>query len=118
LVAAVPAIFFFSTAAFAQSERSWDGTWIGLQGKQSAPIQVSIADGKVASYTLKGSAFEVQYSTVTPAAVTFGDRDHYFVKLKRTGDATAIGKIRGRLGTGQISLSKQQADAAAARPGG
>src|ERR1700753_2261401 len=102
LVALAPLLF--APSAFAQSEKSWDGVWTGVQGKQPAPIQVSIADGKVVSYTLHGSPFDIQYSSVTPSTVSFGDRDHYFVRLKRTGDTTAMGKIHGRIGTGALKL--------------
>jgi hypothetical protein len=103
----LPALLLFSAPALAQSVQSWNGVWAGVQGAQAAPILVSIADGKVVSYTLKGSPFEIQYSSVTPATVSFGDHDHYFVKLRRTGDTTASGKIHGRLGVGALSLTKQ-----------
>ena len=94
--------------AFAQGEKSWDGVWSGVQGKgHAAPIQLSITDGKVVSYTLEGSPFQVQYSSITPTTVSFGDRDHCFVRLKRTGDTTAMGKIHGRIGTGALMLTRQ-----------
>jgi hypothetical protein len=98
----------FASPVFAQSEKSWDGVWTGVQGKQhAAPIQLAITDGKVVSYTLQGSPFSVQYSSITPTSISFGDRDHYFVKLKRTGDTTAMGKIHGRIGTGALTLTRQ-----------
>ena len=103
----LPALLLFSAPALAQSVQSWNGVWAGAQGGQAAPIVVSITDGKVVSYTLKGSPFDIQYSSVTPTAVSFGDRDHYFVKLKKTSDTTASGKIHGRLGVGAMSLTKQ-----------
>jgi hypothetical protein len=97
-----------ASSAFAQGEKSWDGVWTGVQGKDhAAPIQLSIAGGKVVSYTLQGSPFDVQFSSITPTTVSFGDHDHYFVKLKRTGDTTAMGKIHGRIGTGALTLTRQ-----------
>jgi hypothetical protein len=97
-----------ASPAFAQDQKSWDGVWTGVQGKEhAAPIQLSISDGKVVSYTLEGSPFNVQYSSITPTSVSFGDHDHYFVKLKRTGDTTAMGKIHGRIGTGALTLTRQ-----------
>jgi hypothetical protein len=108
LAAALPAVLLFVAPTLAQAEQSWNGTWIGVQGKRhAAPIKLAIVDGKVVSYSLEGSSFDIQYSDVTPTTVSFGDHDHYFVKLKRTGDATASGKVHGRLGTGVVSLTRQ-----------
>lgn len=108
-IALLPALLFASGFAHAQSAPSWDGIWTGLEGNiASAPIQIAIVDGKVISYTLKGAPFSVQYSTVTPTAVSFGDRDHYFVKLKRTGDTTAAGHFHDRAGAGALLLTKEE----------
>ena len=70
-------------------------------------IAVKIADGKVVSYAIEGAAFDVQYSAVTPTSVSFGDWDHYAVKLTRTSDTTAWELARGRDGYGSASLTKQ-----------
>jgi hypothetical protein len=108
LIASLPALLILSAPARAQGERSWDGTWTGLEGRHHvAPIEIAIANGKVVSYTLSGAPFEVQYSRVTPTKVSFGDRDHYYVSLKRTSEATASGQVRGRLGVGALSLTRR-----------
>jgi hypothetical protein len=108
LIALLPALLIFSASARAQGERSWDGTWTGVEGRRHiAPIEVAIANGKVVSYTLKGAPFEVEYSRVTATTVSFGDRDHYYVSLERTSQATASGQIHGRLGVGALSLTRR-----------
>jgi Rieske Fe-S protein len=95
-------------ASYGQSASPWDGTWTGMQGRiDPGPIAISIAHGQVVSYTLRGSPFQIQYSSVTPTSVSFGDRDHYFVKLEKTGDATASGRVHGRLGEGNFQITRQ-----------
>ena len=95
-------------ASLAQDRGSWDGTWAGtLGGIKPSPIAIAIAKDKVVSYSLGGAPFDVQYSQVTPTTVSFGDRDHYFMKLTKTSDTTAAGKIHGRIGYGSVSLTRQ-----------
>jgi hypothetical protein len=97
-----------SAASYGQSASPWDGTWKGMQGRiDPGPVAISIAHGQVVSYTLRGSPFAIQYSSVTPTSVSFGDRDHYFVTLEKTGEATAAGMIRGRLGEGNFRITRQ-----------
>lgn len=93
-------------AAQAAEKATWNGTWVGLLGNMS-PIAVTIANDKVVSYTIRGAPFDIQYSNVTATKVSFGDRDNYFMKLVRTGDATAAARVHGRLGYGSASLAKQ-----------
>jgi hypothetical protein len=106
LVAAPLAFLIPADAAWAQDKSAWNGTWTGLL-HNSAPIAVTIAGDKVVSYTIEGAPFDIQYSDVTPTKVSFGDRDHYFMKLTKTGDATASAIVHGRLGYGMASLAKQ-----------
>jgi hypothetical protein len=107
LLIAVPLAFLNPAGvSWAQEKSAWDGTWTGLL-RNTAPIAVTIAGDKVVSYTIQGAAFDIQYSEVTPTKVSFGDRDHYFMKLTRTGDATASAIVHGRLGYGLASLAKQ-----------
>ena len=108
-IALLPALLFASGLACAQSAPSWDGLWTGVEGNiASAPIQIAIVDGKVISYTLNGAPFSVQYSSVTSSAVSFGDHDHYFVKLKRTGETTAAGHVHDRAGAAALLLTKEE----------
>jgi hypothetical protein len=107
LLIAVPFAFLVpADASLAQEKSAWNGTWTGLLGNTS-PIAVTIADDKVVSYTIRGAAFDIQYSQVTPTKVSFGDRDHYFMKLTKTGDTTASARVHGRLGYGSAALAKQ-----------
>jgi hypothetical protein len=107
LLIAVPLAFLNPAGvSWAQEKSAWNGTWTGLLGNIS-PIAVTIADDKVVSYTTGGAAFDIQYSEVTPTKVSFGDRDHYFMKLVKTGDTTALARVHGRLGYGSASLAKQ-----------
>jgi hypothetical protein len=108
-MALLPGLLFASGFARAQDAQSWDGIWTGVDGTiGSAPIQIAIADGKVISYTLKGAPFSIQYSNVTPTTISFGDRDHYFVKLRRTGETTATGHFHDRAGAGALDLTKEE----------
>jgi hypothetical protein len=107
LLIAIPlALLIPAAAAAAAANGSWDGAWTGMLHNMS-PITVTIAQDKVVSYAVKGVPFDIQYSKVTPKVVSFGDRDHYFMKITRTGDTTASAVVHGRLGYGSASLVKQ-----------
>jgi len=108
LIALAPGLLFVTTC-LAQEAQSWDGIWTGVEAQiESAPIQIAIADGKVISYTLKGAPLLIQYSKVTPTSVSFGDRDHYSVKLDRIGNTTASGQFHDRYGAGALTLTKEE----------
>jgi hypothetical protein len=108
LITALPALLTSAQAVWAQAAWSWDGTWTGTLGKVHPwPMSVMITDGKVVSYTLKSTPFDIQYSKVGPTTFSFGDRDNYSVKLKKTGDATASARVHGRIGYGTAILTKQ-----------
>jgi hypothetical protein len=108
LIAILPALLISAQAARAQAAWSWDGTWTGTLGPSNPwPMSITITQGKVVSYTLKGTPYDVQYSKVGPTTVSFGDRDNYRVKLTKTGDTTASARAHGRIGTGAASLAKQ-----------
>jgi hypothetical protein len=92
-------------AAADSSNASWEGTWTGVL--YNMPVSVSISDGKVVGYTFQGASYDVQYSKVTPTTVSFGDRDHYAVKLIKTGQATASEMVHGRSGYRKASLTRQ-----------
>jgi hypothetical protein len=106
LLIAIPLALFIPMAAGLAADGSWDGTWTGLLNNK-APIAVTIANGKVVSYTIKGAPFDVQYSNITPMTVSFGDHDHLGVELTRTGDRTASETVHGRGGFGKAVLTKQ-----------
>jgi len=109
LIAVLPALLIPSAAAWAQNA-SWDGTWTGALGGlagETSPISITIAGDKVASYTVRGAPFNIQYSKVTPTTVSFGDRDHYAVKLTKTSDTTASARAHGRNGYAHALLTKQ-----------
>jgi hypothetical protein len=92
-------------AAAASSDASWEGTWTGVL--YNMPVSVSISDGKVIDYTFQGASYDIQYTKVTPTSVSFGDRDHYAVKLIKTGAATASEMVHGRIGYRKVSLTRQ-----------
>ena len=108
----LPILILGSLVAVAQAARAedagaWDGSWNGTLGKTHPwPITISIANGKVVSFTEKGTRFDVQFTKVTPTTVLFGDPQHYTMRLTKTGDATAAAKIRGRHGAGVGTLTK------------
>jgi hypothetical protein len=108
LVAVLPLCVATASAA-AQGAPSWDGIWTGVEAQaDAAPIQIAIAGGKVVSYTFEGAPFVVSFSKITPTSVSFGDRDHYFVKLNRTGATTASGQFHDRSGAGALRLTKEE----------
>jgi hypothetical protein len=108
LIAFLPMLLLQGRVADAQNQSSWDGAWTGVMGKvDPSPISILIAKDKVVGYTVRGAPFDIQYSRVTPTSVSFGDREHYSMKLKKTSDATASGQVHGRIGYGAVSLSKQ-----------
>jgi hypothetical protein len=106
-LATVPVMLLSVGAAGAYDGSAWDGAWTGSQGKRLVwPISISIARGKVVAYSMKGVSFPVRYSNITPAKVMFGDRDNYVIELKKTGDSTATGELRGRKGEGPVTITK------------
>jgi hypothetical protein len=106
-VAMAAAILFSAPASRGAELNAWEGTWSGTLGKTNPwPVSVSIANGKVVSFTEKGVPFDVQFTKITPDAVYFGDQNHYSMKLIKTGDTTASIKVHGRHGIGAGALTK------------
>src|SRR5579872_2904178 len=98
-----------AASAAGQGAPSWDGIWTGVEAKaDAAPIQIAIIDGKVVSYTFEGAPLVVSFSKITPTSVSFGDRDHYFVRLDRTGATTASGEFHDRSGVGALRFTKEE----------
>ena len=94
-------------AARAASKSWWDGTWAGLLNK-SEPVTVTIAGGRVVGYAIRGGEpFGIQYSRVTLSTVSFGDREHFTVSIKKQSDSTAFGFAHSPMGDGSASLSRQ-----------
>jgi hypothetical protein len=62
------------------------------------PVSVTIADGKVIGYTIRG---------VTVTIVSFGDRANYNVRITKRGDKVASGFAHSPLRDGTASLTKQ-----------
>lgn len=107
-LALAPMLLALPQLARADNDASWNGTWTGSQGKRSVwPVSISIADGKVVNYTLKGVSFPVGFSEVTSTKISFGDHDNYMITLRKTGDRTASGQARGRKGEGPVSIIKE-----------
>jgi hypothetical protein len=103
-------LFFLAHAAESQFTTPWDGVWGGMIGRlqtERAPIVVTISQGKVVSYTIRNASYDVQYSTLSPMIVRFGDRDHYSMELRRTGENIARASLHGRLWDGFATLTRQ-----------
>ena len=95
LLALVP-----TAPAEAASSHLWDGVWAGLLNN-SAPVSVTIAGGRVVGYAISGGApFGIEYSRVTLSTVSFGDRDHYNVRITKRSDRTALGFAHSPMGDG------------------
>src|SRR5580704_1656094 len=58
-------VAFIAPNCFAASAQSWDGTWSGMLNERE-PVSVTIADGKVVAYTIRGGQpFPIGYNTET-----------------------------------------------------
>ena len=96
-----------TAAAEAASSHLWDGTWAGLVNN-SMPVSVTIAGGKVVGYAISdGAPFGIEYSRVTLSTVSFGDHDHYNVRIIKRSDRTAFGLAHSPMGDGSASLTRQ-----------
>ncbi len=110
LLLAVLSALLIPVAAARAQDLSWDDVWTGAIGRlpgEASPISITIAGGKVTGYTVRGAPFDIQYNNLTPTTVTFGDRDHYSVKLNKTSNTTASARVHGRIGYGHATLTKQ-----------
>jgi len=107
LLAIVPVMFLVSASGAGAAENwSWDGVWKGMLGKSSA-ISITIKKDKVVTYAFRGAPIAVAYSKLTPDSVSFGDREHYNVTLKKTGEASAEAVYHGRLSDVSAALARQ-----------
>ena len=83
-----------------------DGARTGMPGKVHPwPVSITISNGR-SSVSEGGAPFENRYDKITPSTVSFGDQNHYSIKLTRTGDATASASVHGRHGYEMGSLTK------------
>ncbi len=107
LAAILPAFLVSAQPTLGAEASPWDGAWNGTLGKANPwPISVTISNGKVVSFSEKGAPFHVRYTQITPTTVSFGDRNHYSMRLTRTGEATASARVYGRHGYETGSLTK------------
>lgn len=106
LLIAIPFALLLPAAASQAADLSWDGVWIGKL-EHVSPLTLTIADNKVVSYSIEGAPVVVQYAKATPTTFSFGDRDHFSMKLTRTGDTTATARGHGRNGYGHGVFAKQ-----------
>ncbi len=103
---AIPLALLVSSPSLAASVHSWDGTWSGMLNNIE-PVSVTIAGGRVVGYTIRGEApYPVQFSSVTPTAVSFGDRVNYTVKITKKGEKSASALAHSSMGDGSASLTK------------
>ena len=101
-----PLALLVPSASRAASTHYWDGTWSGMLNNIE-PVSVTIAGGKVVGYTISGAApYPVQFSSVTPTVVSFGDHANYSVKLTKKGEKSALGFAHSPMGDGSASLTK------------
>jgi hypothetical protein len=107
LAAILPTILVSAHPSLGAEASPWDGAWNGKLGKAHPwPISVTISNGKVVSFSEGGAPFDIRYTQVTPTTISFGDQNHYSMKLTRTGDATASARVYGRHGYETGSLTK------------
>jgi hypothetical protein len=103
----IPLAILVPLPAQAGSANPWDGTWSGVLNK-SDPVSVTIADGKVVAYSIRGATpYPIQFSRVTYTTVSFGDRTNYNVRIVKVGDKVASGFAHSPIGDGSASLTKQ-----------
>jgi hypothetical protein len=103
----IPLSMLVTLPAQAGSTNPWDGTWSGTVNK-SEPVSVTITDGKVVGYTIRGVApYPIQFSRVTSNTVSFGDRTNYNVRITKIGERVASGFAHSPMGDGSAALIKQ-----------
>jgi hypothetical protein len=108
LVVALPlAVVWAAPGGRGASYSWWVGAWGGLLNN-SEPVSVTISDGKVVKYAIRGGApFGIEYCNVTLNSVSFGDHDNYNVKITKTSAKTAVGFAHSPMGDGSAPLTKQ-----------
>jgi|ERR1700722_18211953 hypothetical protein len=95
-----------AAASRAAADGSWDGAWRGSL-QHLSDLALTVANDKVVSYTIGGAPVAVSYTKVTPTSLSFGDRDHFSMKLTRTSDTTASASAHGRNGYGSGTFKKE-----------
>ena len=106
LIAIAGTTFLYALGSQGATIESWDGIWIGSLGHFSS-LTVRVANDQVISYTIQGTSVVVRYTKTTPTTLSFGDRDHFSVKLTRTGASSASAEVYGRNGIGSGVFTKQ-----------
>ncbi len=103
----LPIAFVVSTQTARAAENwSWNGVWKGKLGNSST-ISVTIQHDEVTNCLFRGAPVAIDYSKLSPQSVSFGDRDHYNMTLKKAGDASALAVYHGRSGFIKTALAKQ-----------
>ncbi|HEY3721692.1 MAG TPA: hypothetical protein VGL41_16325 [Roseiarcus sp.] len=93
-------------AAHAASKLSWDGTWAGTLNNE--PVSVTIAEGKVVGYTIRGfSPLPIESASVSGRSVSLVIGAAYRVTITKKGEKNAVGLAHGPLGDGVASLIRQ-----------
>jgi len=93
-------------AAHAASKLSWDGTWAGTLNNE--PVSVTIAEGKVVSYTIRGfSPLPIESASVSGRSVSLVIGAAYRVTITKQSERNAVGLAHGPLGDGVASLIRQ-----------
>ena len=107
LAAALPAFLIGAPLAHAGDATSWEGTWNGTLGHIEALADFAdhlARQGRQLHRRRRAARCGVQQSHFDK--VIFGDGTHYSMKIIKTGDATAAGKVHGRHGFGSATLTK------------
>ena len=104
---AASAISIASGSAALASGGTWDGTWSGMLNK-TEPVSITVADGKVVGYTIRGfTPLAIRSAVVTSNRVSLEIGPDYHVSITRKGQRAAFGVAHGPLGNGTASLLRQ-----------
>ena len=105
-VLAVVVFASLAPSSFAATPWSWNGVWKGRLDNGSS-ISVTIVEDRIVAYAFREAPLKIDYSKVTPTMASFGDHDHYSVKLTKTGDASASARYHGRRGYAMATLTRR-----------
>ncbi|HEY1794543.1 MAG TPA: hypothetical protein VGG57_00350 [Stellaceae bacterium] len=96
-----------SSAALAMQKTGWDGTWSGAWGGQpDQATSVTIANGRVVSFTYQGMSHPVASSNVAATAITYQDQGNVVTLTKRS-ETTAAATLQTGMGNATAVLTRQ-----------
>lgn len=96
-----------SSVALAMPNSGWDGTWSGAWGGQPGQAtSVTVAGGRVVSFTYQGMSHPVASSNVAANRITYQDQGNVVTLTKRS-ETTAAATLQTQMGNATAVLTRQ-----------